>query len=186
VNENYFNQEEYLRHIWVSKSTDSGLSWATQADVTPDLAEDLWEYMYASMSPDLYNDKLHFVIQRDIEPGIFIQPEDVADPNDLNDQIYLCITSDLEATFNADIHENSLHAHTLNPYPNPSSGLVSFNTEGLSGADFKVFNMKGQLVFQTKVNSARQILNVQNWTSGIYQAVIQHQGQKFNASVVVE
>jgi hypothetical protein len=186
VNENFFNQEEYLRHIWVNKSTDFGASWGTQADVTPDLAEDLWEYMYASLSPELYNDKLHFVIQRDIEPGIFIQPEDIADPNDLNDQIYLCITSDLEATFNASVNENLSSSHNLNPYPNPSNQMVSLNTEGLKGGSLQVFDIVGQLVYQSNVNSAREILDVQNWNSGVYQVVIQHNGQKINASLVVE
>ena len=79
-----------------------------------------------------------------------------------------------------------VNQHALNPYPNPSNNLVSLNTEGLSGADLKVFDMKGQMVMQNKVSSARQILNVQNWTSGIYQIVVQHQGQKWNAAVVVE
>ena len=186
VNENFFNQEEYLRHIWVNKSTDFGTSWGTQADVTPDLAEDLWEYMYASLSPELYNDKLHFVIQRDIEPGIFIQPEDIADPNDLNDQIYLCITSDLVATFNSSVNENIAASHELNPYPNPSNQLVSLNTEGLKGASLKVFDVVGQLVYQTNVNGAKETLDVQSWNGGVYQIVIQHNGQKINASIVVE
>jgi hypothetical protein len=186
VNENYFNQEEYLRHIWVNKSTDFGTTWGTQADVTPDLAEDLWEYMYASMSPDLYNDKLHFVIQRDIEPGIFIQPEDIADPNDLNDQIYLCITSDLVATFNAGVTETANEIQSLNPYPNPSNSSVSLNTEGLKGASIQVVDMMGQIVYQSNVNSAREVIDVQSWTSGVYHIVVSQNGKKINSSIVVE
>jgi hypothetical protein len=186
VNENFFNQEEYLRHIWISKSTDSGISWDAQVDVTPDLAEDYWEYMYASMSPDLFNDKLHLVIQRDIEPGIFIQPEDVADPNDLNDQIYLCITSDLEATFNANINESVQNNHVLNPYPNPSNSTISLNTEGLKGAAIMVYDVVGQLVYQGNVNSAREVLDVQNWNAGVYQVVVQLNGQLNQTAIVVE
>jgi hypothetical protein len=170
----------------VNKSTDFGTTWGTQADVTPDLAEDLWEYMYASMSPDLYNDKLHLVIQRDIEPGIFIQPEDIADPNDLNDQIYLCITSDLVATFNAGVTETANEIQSLNPFPNPSNSSVSLNTEGLKGASIQVVDMMGQIVYQSNVNSAREVIDVQSWTSGVYHIVVSQNGKKINSSIVVE
>lgn len=186
VNETFFNGQEYLRHIWAVKSADGGLSWsANPADITPDLAQDGWEYTFASTYNTLVNDRLHVVIQRDDEPGLHVVPEDTADPVSDNTIIYLAITSDLVATFNSGVSEDAT-LPTLNAYPNPASNLVTLSTTGMEGATYRVVNITGELVTQGTIKGERTKLNAEMWSSGLYQIVVTQDGQSYSIALVKE
>jgi hypothetical protein len=184
INELYFNGEEYLRHIFAVKSTDAGFTWSDPADITPDLAEVGWEYMYASMAHEVYNDKLHLVIQKDEEPGIHVQPETVADPVADNIQIYLAISTDLVPTFNEGV--DAFAANTFSAYPNPTSNNFTLVTESFVGGQLAIYDAMGRMVMRDNIVSGKTNVGVSNWNKGVYHLVITKAGMNFQSSVVVE
>jgi hypothetical protein len=184
INELYFNGEEYLRHIFAVKSTDAGFTWSDPADITPDLAEVGWEYMYASMAHEVYNDKLHLLIQKDEEPGIHVQPEDVADPVADNIQIYLAISTDLVPSFNEGV--DAFATNTFSAYPNPTSNNFTLVTESFVGGQLAIYDAMGRMVMRDNIVSGKTNVGVSNWNKGVYHLVITKAGMNFQSSVVVE
>ena len=184
VNELYFNGEEYLRHVFAVKSTDAGFNWTDPADITPDLAEVGWEYMYASMAHEVYNDKLHLVIQKDEEPGIHVQPEDVADPVADNIQIYLAISTDLVPSFNEGV--DGVEANAVLAYPNPTSNNFTLVTESFVGGQLAVYDAMGRIVMKDTISVGKTNVSVLNWNKGVYHLVVNKGTANFQTSLVVE
>jgi len=184
VNELYFNGEEYLRHIFAVKSTDTGFTWSDPADITPDLAEVGWEYMYASMAHEVYNDKLHLVIQKDEEPGIHVQPEDIADPVGDNIQIYLAISTDLVPSFNEGV--DGMTANAVVAYPNPANNNLTVVTESFVGGELSIYDAMGRVVLKDNINTGKTNINVSNWNTGVYHLVVNKGSMRFNTRLVVE
>lgn len=164
VNEAFFNGAEYLRHIYAVKSDDGGATWTTPSDITPDIPEDGYEYVYASMAPDAYGDKIHLIVQRDFEPGIHVQPEDAADPVTDNDQIYICVSLDL-----VNIEEGEL-SNNLSIFPNPTTEKVQINLPQEATGNLNIYNVYGQLVQSMFINNMNKFsCDVSNLASGLYQ-----------------
>ena len=69
VMENMDNGAFNYRHVYITKSCDNGCSWVDPIDVTP--GSGFEENVYASMAHLVDND-IHFVYQRDFEPGIAV------------------------------------------------------------------------------------------------------------------
>lgn len=184
INELYFNGEEYLRHVFAVKSTDAGFNWSDPADITPDLAEVGWEYMYASMAHEVYNDKLHLIIQKDEEPGVHVQPEDVADPVGDNIQIYLAISTDLVPSFNEGV--DGVEANAIMAYPNPTSNNFTLVTESLVGGQLAVYDAMGRMVMKDNISTGKTNVSVLHWNKGVYHLVVNKGSMSFNTSLVVE
>ncbi len=184
VNELYFNGEEYLRHVFAVKSTDAGFNWSDPADITPDLAEVGWEYMFASMAHEVYNNKLHLVIQKDEEPGVHVQPEDIADPVGDNIQIYLAISTDLVPSFNEGV--DGVETNAVLAYPNPTSNNFTLVTESLIGGQLAVYDAMGRMVMKDNISSGKTNVSVLNWNKGVYHLVVNKGSMSFNTSLVVE
>jgi hypothetical protein len=164
VNEAYYNGAEYLRHIYAVKSDDGGATWTTPSDITPDIAEDGYEYVYASMAPDAYGDKIHLIVQRDFEPGIHVQPEDAADPVTDNDQIYVCVSLDL-----VNVEESELN-NDLSIFPNPTTENVQINLPQEATGNLNIYNVYGQLVQTMFISNMNKFsCDVSNLASGLYQ-----------------
>lgn len=164
VNEAFFNGAEYLRHIYAVKSDDGGATWTMPSDITPDIPEDGYEYVYASMAPDAYGDKIHLIVQRDFEPGIHVQPEDAADPVTDNDQIYICVSLDL-----VNIEEGEL-SNNLSIFPNPTTEKVQINLPQEATGNLNIYNVYGQLVQSMFINNMNKFsCDVSNLASGLYQ-----------------
>jgi hypothetical protein len=166
VNDAFYNGQEYLSHIWAVKSSDGGVSWsATASDITPDAGQEGFEYVYASMAPFAYGDKIHLIVQRDLEPGIHVQPETAADPVTDNDQIYVCISLDLDAVEEVSATTNNIHL-----FPNPSNGLVNVQLPTNESARISIFNVQGQMVFSTNsTQTGKSTLDVSALAAGVYQ-----------------
>jgi hypothetical protein len=184
VNELYFNGEEYLRHVFAVKSTDAGFNWTDPADITPDLAEVGWEYMYASMAHEVYNGKLHLVIQKDEEPGVHVQPEDIADPVGDNIQIYLAISTDLVPSFNEGV--DGVEANAVLAYPNPTSNNFTLVTESFVGGQLAVYDAMGRIVMKDTISVGKTNVSVLNWNKGVYHLVVNKGTANFQTSLVVE
>jgi hypothetical protein len=170
VNENYFNGAEYLRHIYAVKSDDGGASWSDPSDITPDLEEEGYEYVYASMAPFAYGDKIHLIVQRDFEPGIHVQPEDAADPVTDNDQIYVCVTLDLVG-----VEEGSLTKTSFNVFPNPTTSELNIQVAANENGVIRIFNANGQLVRSfNNFNNGTTKVDVSDLANGVYDVQYQN------------
>lgn len=157
------NDDQNYRHTYIIKSEDQGDSWTDPIDLTPDLDEDGFEYVFAAMAP-VVDDKVHLIIQRDTEPGLHVRgDEDAADDNDI---IYYCITTDLvvEPTVFELFMEGGLAV-----YPNPATNNVNLTAKTMIGSNIEITNSLGELVYTAKnVTNDRVELNVENWIPGIY------------------
>jgi hypothetical protein len=170
VNEAYFNGAEYLRHIYAVKSDDGGATWTEPSDITPDIAEDGYEYVYASMAPFAYGDKIHLIVQRDFEPGIHVQPEDAADPVTDNDQIYVCVTLDLVG-----VEEGPMAKTTFNVFPNPTTSELNIQLPANENGVIRIFNANGQLVTSfNNFNNGIAKVDVSNLANGVYNVQYQN------------
>lgn len=170
VNENYFNGAEYLRHIYAVKSNDGGATWTAPADITPDIAEDGYEYVYASMAPFAYGDKIHLIVQRDNEPGIHVQPETAADPVTDNDQIYVCVSLDLVG-----VEESSLTKTSFSVFPNPTTSELNIQVAANENGVIRIFNANGQLVRSfNNFNNGTTKVDVSDLANGVYEVQYQN------------
>jgi len=180
VNENYFNGAEYLRHIYAVKSDDGGATWTTPSDITPDIAEDGFEYVYASMAPFAYGDKIHLIVQRDFEPGIHVQPETAADPVTDNDQIYVCVSLDLVS-----VEEGSLTKTSFNVFPNPTTSELNIQVGANENGEIRIFNANGQLVRSfNNFNNGTTKVDVSNLANGVYEVQYQNENGTSNQRFV--
>jgi hypothetical protein len=170
VNENYFNGAEYLRHIYAVKSDDGGATWTAPSDITPDIAEDGFEYVYASMAPFAYGDKIHLIVQRDFEPGIHVQPETAVDPVTDNDQIYVCVSLDLVG-----VEEGSLTKTSFNVFPNPTTSELNIQVGENENGVIRIFNANGQLVRSfNNFNNGVTKIDVSDLANGVYDVQYQN------------
>ena len=170
VNEAYFNGAEYLRHIYAVKSDDGGATWTAPSDITPDIDEDGYEYVYASMAPFAYGDKIHLIVQRDFEPGIHVQPEDAADPVTDNDQIYVCVTLDLVG-----VEEGPMAKTTFSVFPNPTTTELNIQLPANENGVITIFNANGQLVRAfNNFNNGTTKVDVSNLANGVYNVQYQN------------
>ena len=170
VNEAYFNGVEYLRHIYAVKSDDGGATWTAPSDITPDLAEDGYEYVYASMAPFAYGDKIHLIVQRDFEPGIHVQPETAADPVTDNDQVYVCVSLDLVG-----VEEGSLTKNSFNVFPNPTTSELNIQLSANENGVIRIFNANGQLVRSfNSFNNGIAKVDVSELATGVYDVQYQN------------
>lgn len=176
VNEAYYNGSEYLRHIYAVKSDDGGANWSEPSDITPDIDEDGYEYVYASMAPDAFGDKIHLIVQRDFEPGIYVQPEDDADPLTDNDQIYVCVTLDLVG-----VEEGSLTKTAFSVFPNPATTHLSIQVPSNEAGVVRVFNANGQLVRAVNnFNNGIVQMSISDLANGVYNVQYQNKNETSN------
>ena len=91
------NGSQVYRHIYITKSSDGGITWKEPVDVTPHTIWDgAQECVFASMNP-IIDDKIRIVYQKDFEPGLAVRgDEDMVDNNEI---IYLEI--DTAGLFNS-------------------------------------------------------------------------------------
>ena len=77
VMENFSTGLQNYRHVYVVNSQDGGDNWNTEdaCDVTPDVAFDGYESVFASMSPRLTDD-IELIYQRDFEPGLHVRGDE--------------------------------------------------------------------------------------------------------------
>lgn len=79
-----------------------------------------------------------------------------------------------EKEFNKEISRNDVQENSFNEdvlvYPNPNSGIFEVrigSNEGASSSQYEIYNVKGLLV-DSGVFSHYSIINIENYTSGLY------------------
>jgi hypothetical protein len=145
-----------FKHIYFIKSEDGGDSWSDPVDGTPDEEYIGYEAVYPSLAEDVDN-HLHLVYQRDLEPGIHAFGE--ADPVDLNDIIYLQVTTDLDFT---GVEEGTM---AVGLFPNPAQDLLQVHTESPIRI-WSVTDVSGKVVLSG--SGPLTSLNTQSLTPGVY------------------
>lgn len=171
VVESHTTGAQNFRHLYFMKSEDGGESWSTPVDGTPDEEFIGYEHVFACMAPDV-DDKLHIVYQRDQEPGLHVRGD--LDPVDLNDIVYLWVTTDLN--FEVGINEISLD---VNVYPNPVENQLWIETDTRM-IGYSIMDQSGRLVAQTNSILERGPVDVSFLSAGTYFLSIQTEsGQQF-------
>jgi regulation of enolase protein 1 (concanavalin A-like superfamily) len=136
------------------------------------------------MAHEVYNGKLHLVIQKDEEPGVHVQPEDIADPVGDNIQIYLAISTDLVPSFNEGV--DGFEANAVSAYPNPTSNNFTLVTESFVGGQMTVYDAMGRIVMKDNIATGKTNVSVVNWNKGVYHLVVNKGNSSFQTSLVVE
>jgi hypothetical protein len=62
---------------------------------------------------------------------------------------------------------------SISVYPNPTSGNVTIN--GVSTGEYQVFSNDGRVVLQGTINDSSTLLNLDQFQSGTYRIVVQHE-----------
>lgn len=70
-----------------------------------------------------------------------------------------------------------LNAINFSVAPNPSSGVFTVTMEQAQEANFKVYDMKGSLVYQTSNSAATTAINIKDQPNGVYVLRIETAGQ---------
>ena len=72
----------------------------------------------------------------------------------------------------------------FNIYPNPTLGDVT--VEGLIGAEMRMFDMSGKMVFETIVQSENQQLDLISFGSGLHLIQFDYQGKRISSKLMVQ
>ena len=168
------NGTQVFRHIYVTRSTDGGLTWEDPVDVTP---HDIWngaqECIFGSMN-DIVDDKIRIIYQRDFEPGLAVRgDEDMVENNDI---VYLEI--DTAGLFSGGPPPNNVaeinNSIKFNLYPNPTkeTATIELYSSDNTNVEIKIINILGEIVYRSNLNLNTGInlknISVTNFQSGVY------------------
>jgi hypothetical protein len=155
------NGSQVFRHIYITKSSDGGVTWKEPVDVTPQ--HTVWgdakqECVFGSMNP-VVDDKIRIVYQNDLEPGLSVRgDEDMVDNNEI---IYLEI--DTVGLFGAPSAITELNSSTnFSVYPNPTKNTLTIDGDYTSATIYNVF---GKLVLTTDY---QKTIDVAALSNGLY------------------
>lgn len=165
--------DQVFRHLYVSTTSDLGVSWNPQLELTPDEDVNEYEYVFPSMD-QVVGDQLHLVAQRDNEPGLIVRGD--LDANGENEIIYLAVSTDLDIS-GASVNELDANEMTFSVYPNPSNGLITIAGSNLANVPVRVYNAMGQEVLSTRISKEFNATDMQQFDltglpAGMYSIVL--------------
>ena len=169
--ENADNGSQVFRHIYITKSSDGGVSWRNPVDVTP---HDIWagaqECVFGSMEK-VVDEKIRIVYQKDFEPGLAVRGDE--DMIDINDIIYLEI--DTVGLFDISAGESNINSSfDFSIYPNPTNDIstLQISSKSTETITLNVVDMLGKVVYaeETKIKAGLNVehINVSTFKTGIY------------------
>ncbi len=182
--ENVDNGTQVFRHIYLTKSSDGGITWKEPVDVTP---SPIWsgqlECIFGSMH-HVVDDKVRLIYQRDFEPGLAVRgDEDIVDNNDI---VYLEIdTVGLWSNSPTSIEEeeNKDISNSLNIYPNPAKNSIYVNNLKEENSLLKIYDITGKLVMKQKISN-NEYVDISTLTNGLYQLTFEGTYWKENRRIV--
>ena len=166
------NGSQVFRHIYVTQSSDGGVTWKNPVDVTP---HTLWsgeiECVFGSMNP-IVDDKIRIVYQKDFEPGLAVRGDE--DLIDMNEIIYLEI--DTVGLFGSSVSVSDLdnNTTTISVYPNPANNFttIAFTLEKTEKVIITVVDLLGKEITKKEETifsgTTIETLDVSNYQNGIY------------------
>ena len=166
---------QVYRHIYITKSSDGGLTWREPVDVTP---HEIWdgqlECVFGSMNK-VIDDKIRIVYQRDFFPGLAVRGDE--DIIEFNDIIYLEIdTVDLFSnpfTLSLGLNEED-NNNSFSIFPNPAKEITTIQISSISNEIIKlnIVDMLGKTVYHDEIIITEGVniehINVSTFNTGIY------------------
>jgi hypothetical protein len=166
------NGTQVFRHIYITKSSDGGVSWKNPVDVTP---HDIWagaqECVFGSMEK-VVDDKIRIIYQKDFEPGLAVRGDE--DMIDINDIIYLEIDTVGLFDFIPSGVTNINSSVDFSIYPNPANNIstLQISSKSTETITLNVVDMLGKVVYadEIKIISGLNVkhINVSAFKTGIY------------------
>jgi hypothetical protein len=165
-----------MRHIYLVRSKDGGMTWSDPYDLTreePDLSESVYPDMV-----DMTDDHLRLIYQHDWHPSVYVPTIGGATSNytqqtqaTLNDIVYL----EVDTSLTVGIEKVISGVGETGVFPNPSQGQVDLTIRVYKDVDVQVYvtNLSGQIV-HTYQNSTLKVgknqihLDLSSLTSGMY------------------
>ena len=180
-----------FRHVFVVNSEDAGDSWNTDTpcDLTPDVDFDLYEAVFASMSPDV-EEHLEIVYQRDFEPGLHVRGD--LDPVDLNEMVHLRVPKlDLDECSDIDFEDWVGVAEGFKPgqvqlYPNPSSAWAELIIDRPGAHDVRVLDVEGRQHMSWTTTGIVEKFDVRTLPAGMYFVELAHGAQRTIVRLAVQ
>ncbi len=174
---------QYYRHLYVTKTEDSGASFVDPVELTPDVDYEYLEFAYPSLVE--HDGVLHIVAQRDSEPGILVPEVANGASTETNDIIYLAVTTDLNVDVNVD--ENAAPVAKMNVYPSPTTGVVNLEGENLDKQSLKVYDMTGKLMVNTTINGRDKVTyDFSFLPDGMYNLTIGSGKSKMSTEILIQ
>lgn len=173
VMENFSTGLQNYRHVYVVNSQDGGDNWNSEdaCDVTPDVAFDGYESVFASMSPRLTDD-IELIYQRDFEPGLHVRGDE--DPVDINDIVHLRIPiadlgdcTDLDFEDVVDVTE-AFEPGDVQLFPNPASTQVELVIDRPGSHFVRVVDLNGREHMAWNTTAMLERVGLQGLSSGMY------------------
>jgi len=189
VMENFSTSTQNYRHVHVLHSTNGGDTWNgdVPCDVTPDLNDDGYESVFASMPDDL-GSTVEMLYQRDYEPGVHIRGDQ--DPWGSNDLVHLRFDlaelsdcADVEVIDVAGLSE--LNQPQFNAFPNPAIDLVYFSGWEGEPARLTLRNALGQTLVELPAIWPGQAVHLSPAWHGIILAEFRLKGSTSQISLVL-
>jgi hypothetical protein len=177
-----------IRHIFIIKSSDGGLTWSEPFDlINPDVVEfyEFIEAQYPSI-PSRIGDKIEMVYMQDFDAGL--TPTNAT----ATDQYIVHISYDKE-TFEPNFsNETTPFSSEVILIPNPAFGKASvqFEIREKSNVSFHIFDTLGKRVYSSKVENLQagnntEWLNLEGLANGLYFVQLAIGGQKITKKLVI-
>lgn len=174
------NADKLVRHQYVIKSTDGGVTWTDPCDIVGSPDGDTYEGVLGSIAKRV-DGNVHIIYQRDFGPGNSIPGTGAANPDQgdntsVNDIVYFKFpTAEIGAcSIDVGVKEQSSVVSGMKFYPNPAStnGTLEISLNDNSKMDISILNAVGQVVYSTSINgnagNNKVDLNLSNLSNGIY------------------
>lgn len=175
------NDLKLVRHQYVIKSSDGGITWTDPCDIVGSPGGTVYEGVFGSMAKRV-DGNVHILYQRDLGPGNGIpgaNPGDNKDETDntgVNEMVYFKFpVSEIGAcALDVGVKEQNSVVTGYKFYPNPaaSNGTLEITLNDNSKVDINVMNAVGQVVYSTSMTGNAGFnkvdLNLSNLNSGIY------------------
>ncbi|MBN8693117.1 MAG: multicopper oxidase domain-containing protein [Bacteroidetes bacterium] len=87
------------------------------------------------------------------------------------------------------VNEIALNDLSIKIYPNPVKDILFLNIEQLSNpkpVEVKVYNSIGKLVYQTDIKDTNTVIDIGQWSGGLYLIEIQQEGSRAFKKIIVE
>ena len=166
------NGTQVFRHIYITKSSDGGVSWKNPVDVTPHA---IWagaqECVFGSMEK-VVDDKMRMIYQKDFEPGLAVRGDE--DMIDINDIIYLEIDTVGLFDFTPSGVTNINSSVDFSVYPNPANNIstLQISSKSTETITLNIVDRLGKVVYadEIKITSGLNVkhINVSAFKTGIY------------------
>ena len=188
------NYNAALRHIFLSHSTDMGVTWTIPEDLVPSAAQNGDGEYQEGVWPSIARDNganVYVVYQRDPAPEYFVNNTGVYGPQNTSTNDIICVTWANPVGVN-EITKSSSFSMSQN-FPNPFNGTTRFELNLKNNADVtvEVYNVLGKLVKSMNLTDLTAGINTVNLdlaglNSGLYTYSVTVGAEKLTRTLMVK